>query len=91
MQFMVIETFRNQDATTVYRRFREKGRMMPDGLTFIESFVTADLSRCFQVMECEDVTLLQKWVAQWSDLIGFEILPVTAGKSTGVALMGEAQ
>ena len=91
VQFMVIETFRNQDATTVYRRFREKGRMMPDGLTFIESFVTADLSRCFQVMECEDVTLLQKWVAQWSDLIGFEILPVTAGKSTGVALMGEAQ
>jgi hypothetical protein len=88
---MVIETFRNQDATTVYRRFREKGRMMPDGLTFIESFVTADLTRCFQVMECEDVTLLQKWVAQWSDLIGFEILPVTAGKSTGVALMGEAQ
>ncbi len=89
MQFMVIETFRNQDAKSVYRRFREKGRMLPEGLTFVHSFVTADLSRCFQVMECEDVTLLQKWVAQWSDLIGFEILPVAAGKVTGAALMSE--
>jgi Protein of unknown function (DUF3303) len=89
VQFMVIETFRNQDAKSVYRRFREKGRMLPEGLTFVESFVTADLSRCFQVMECQDVTLLQKWVAQWSDLIGFEILPVVAGKVTGAALMSE--
>src|SRR4029077_18232560 len=47
VHFMVIETFRNQDAKSVYRRFREKGRMLPEGLTFVESFVTADLSRCF--------------------------------------------
>ncbi len=84
---MVIETFR--DAKSVYRRFREKGRMLPDGLTFVESFVTADLSRCFQLMECEDVTLLQKWVAHWSDFIGFEIVPVTAGKVAGAALMSD--
>jgi Protein of unknown function (DUF3303) len=87
---MVIETFRNQDAKSVYRRFREKGRMLPEGLAFIESFVTADLSRCFQVMECEDITLLQKWVAEWSDLIGFEIVPVVPGKATGAALMGDS-
>jgi Protein of unknown function (DUF3303) len=86
---MVIETFRNQDARTVYRRFEKKGRMLPDGLAFLESFVTADLSRCFQVMECDDVTLLQRWVAEWADLVSFEIVPVVSGKTTGAALMKE--
>ncbi|MFI5013406.1 MAG: DUF3303 domain-containing protein [Hyphomicrobiales bacterium] len=89
MQFMVIETFRNQDARSVYRRFRDRGRMMPEGLTFVQSFVSADLGRCFQVMECDDVTALQKWVAEWSDLIAFEIVPVVPGKDTGAALSGQ--
>ena len=86
---MVIETFRGQDAKAVYRRFKEKGRMMPEGLGFVASYVTADLGRCFQVMECEDVTLLQRWVAEWSDLVNFEIVPVTAGRDTGAALSGQ--
>jgi hypothetical protein len=89
MLFMVIETFRNQDAKAVYRKFRDKGRMMPEGLGFVSSFVAADLSRCFQLMECEDVTLLQRWVAQWSDVAAFEIVPVVAGKDTAAALSGE--
>jgi hypothetical protein len=86
MQFMVVERFRNQDAKAVYRRFRERGRMMPEGLTFVSSFVAADLSRCFQVMECDDVLLLQQWVAAWSDIMEFEIVPVVAGKETAAAL-----
>jgi hypothetical protein len=86
MQFMVIEHFRNQDAKAVYARFREQGRLMPDGLGFVASWVSADLSRCFQVMECDDVTLLQRWVAGWSDLVAFEILPVVPGKETAAAL-----
>jgi hypothetical protein len=86
MLFMVIESFRNQDAKAVYRKFKEKGRMMPDGLSFVSSFVTADLSRCFQLMECDDVTLLQRWVTQWSDVAAFEIVPVVAGKDTAAAL-----
>ena len=86
---MVIETFRGQDAKAVYRRFKEKGRMMPKGLGFVASYVTADLGRCFQVMECDDVTLLQRWVAEWSDLVDFEIVPVTAGRDTGAALSGQ--
>jgi Protein of unknown function (DUF3303) len=89
MLFMVIETFRNQDAKSVYRRFREKGRMMPDGLTFVQSFVSADLDRCFQVMECDDITLLQRWIAAWSDLMEFEIVPVVAGKDTAAALASD--
>jgi hypothetical protein len=55
-------------------------------LAFVSSWVAADLGRCFQVMECDDVTLLQRWVVQWSDLIDFEILPVVPGKETAAAL-----
>jgi hypothetical protein len=88
MLFMVIETFRNQDARAVYRRFRDHGRMLPDGVTFVGSWVAADLGRCFQLMQADDVTLLQRWVAEWSDLIAFEIVPVVAGKDTAAALAG---
>jgi hypothetical protein len=86
MQFMVVERFRDQDAKAVYRRLREKGRMMPEGLRFVSSHVAADLSRCFQLMECEDVTLMQRWIAAWSDLMEFEVVPVVAGKDTAAAL-----
>ena len=86
MLFMVIETFRNQDAKSIYRRLRDKGRQMPEGLTFVNSWVQADFGRCFQLMECGEVTLLQKWVAQWSDLMAFEIVPVVSGKDTAAAL-----
>jgi hypothetical protein len=86
MLFMVVETFRNQDAKSAYQRFRDKGRLMPDGLTFVGSWTAADLSRCFLVMECEDVTRLQQWVAAWSDLVAFEIVPVVAGNETAAAL-----
>ena len=86
MLFMVIEQFRNQDAKSVYRRFHQKGRLMPDGLEFVNSWVAADLGRCFQLMECGDITLLQQWVAEWSDLTDFEIVPVGPGKETAAAL-----
>ena len=89
MLFMVIENFREQNAKAVYRRFHERGRMMPEGLTFVSSYVTTDLGRCFQVMETDDVTLLQRWTAEWSDLIDFEIVPVVTGKDTAAALESE--
>ena len=89
MLFMVVERFRNQDGKAVYRRFRDKGRMTPEGLEFVASWVSADLDRCFQVMECDDVGLLQSWVAEWSDLIEFEIVPVQAGKDSGAALAAQ--
>jgi hypothetical protein len=89
MLFMVIENIRHQDAKSVYRRFRDKGRQMPDGLKFVDSWTTADLARVFQIMECDDVTLLQRWAVQWSDLIEFEIVPVVAGKDTANALASQ--
>ena len=88
MLFMVIETF-GGNAKAAYRRFRDKGRMMPDGVKFVGSWVTADLQRCFQLMECDDVALLQRWVAEWCDVAGFEIVPVVAGKDTAAALAGQ--
>ena len=89
MLFMVIEHFRDQDGKAVYRRFRDKGRMTPEGLRFVESWVAADLSRCFQIMACDDVAIIQKWAAEWSDLVEFEIVPVAVGKETAAALSGE--
>ena len=90
MLFMVIEHFRDQDGKAVYRRFRDKGRMTPEGLRFVESWVAADLSRCFQIMACDDVAIIQKWAAEWSDLVEFEIVPVALGKETAAALSGES-
>ena len=86
MLFMIIEQFRNQDAKAVYARFREHGRLAPEGLAYLGSWVEANLDRCFQLVECDDVTLLQRWVAQWSDLVEFEIIPVAPGKETAAAL-----
>jgi hypothetical protein len=86
MLFMVVEKFRQGDAKSVYRRFRDRGRQTPDALKFVSSYVTADCSTCFQLMECDDVTLLQAWVSQWQDLVEFTIYPVTQGKDTAAAL-----
>jgi len=84
--FMVVERFRNRDAKAVYRRFREQGRGMPDGLRYVNSWIEASFDRCFQLMECDDARLLQKWVAFWSDLIEFEIVPVVPSAETREAV-----
>ncbi len=87
MLFMVIERFKDRDALAVYRRFRERGRMTPDGLSFVESWVEANCDRCFQLMECDDLRLLQQWAVQWRDLVELEFVPVVPGKATAEALM----
>ena len=76
MLFMVIEHFRDGNAVPVYRRFRDNGRQMPDGLTYLASWVAEDFRRCFQVVECADPSLLTQWTARWDDLIDFEVIPV---------------
>jgi hypothetical protein len=82
MLFMVIERFKNQDAAAVYKRFQERGRMMPDGLKYIDSWVEANFNRCFQLMECDDPVLFQQWIARWHDLMEFEIIPVVTSAET---------
>jgi hypothetical protein len=80
MLFMVIERFKNRDAVAVYRRFREQGRMMPEGLRYVESWIESNFDRCFQLMECDDPRLFQGWILQWRDLMEFEIIPVVPSK-----------
>ena len=78
--YMVIEHFKNGDAIPVYRRFRERGRMTPEGLVYVSSWVDEKLRRCYQVMETDDRSLLDQWTASWSDLIDFEVHPVVTSK-----------
>ena len=76
MLYMVVENFRGGDPVPVYRRFRDQGRLAPEGLRYVSGWVTDDLRRCFQVMECENPELLAQWTARWKDLIEFEITPI---------------
>jgi len=73
---MVVEHFRNGDPVPVYRRFRERGRLMPDGVNYVSSWVDEKLERCFQLMEADDPRLLNEWVSNWIDVADFEIYPV---------------
>jgi hypothetical protein len=74
--YMIVESFKNRDATPVYRRFRDRGRLVPDGLNYVASWVTTDMTRCYQVMECADPLLLEQWISRWSDLVDFEVLEI---------------
>jgi hypothetical protein len=76
MLYLVIEHFRDGNAVPVYQRFRERGRLMPPGLTYVASWVEQSFARCFQIVECDDVVLLNQWMAHWSDLVDFEVVPV---------------
>jgi hypothetical protein len=87
MLFMVIEHY-SHGAAPVYRRVREEGRLAPEGLTYVDSWVAAGLDRCFQLMECDDMALLQRWVAAWEDLVRFEIVPVTPSPDAAEAAAG---
>jgi hypothetical protein len=83
MMFMVIERFQDNDMVPVYRRVREGGRMLPDGLKFVESWVEPNFSRCFQLMECDDARLFQQWILQWRGCgVTFEIVPVVNSRDT---------
>jgi hypothetical protein len=73
---MVVEHFRNGDAAPIYRRFKERGRMAPDGLMYVSSWVDENLAMCYQLMETENPELLEEWMRNWQDLIEFEIHPV---------------
>jgi hypothetical protein len=83
MLFMVIERFRDNDMIPTYRRVRDAGRGLPQGLRYIDSWVEPNFSRCFQLMECDDVRLLQEWVLQWRGTgASFEFVPVAPSAVT---------
>jgi len=84
MLYMVIEQFK--DAPAIYRRLREKGRMMPDGLNYISSWIDTEVKVCYQLMETEDPTLFRRWTENWDDLMEFKIVPVRTSADTAASL-----
>ena len=86
MLFMVIEHFRPGSAPEAYRRFRERGRMAPEGLRYVSSWVDLKFERCFQVMEADDEALFKQWAANWDDLVDFEIVPVRTSAEAAAAI-----
>ncbi len=74
--YMIIEHFKNHDPVPVYQRFQERGRMAPEGLQYVSSWVDTKLERCFQLMETSDAKSLDEWMANWNDLVDFEVYPV---------------
>jgi len=87
MLYMIIEKFHEGDPVPVYRRFRDSGRQQPEGLIYHGSWITQDLTRCYQVMECDDPALLDEWIERWNDTMSFEIVPVVTS-AEAVALVG---
>ena len=88
MLYMIIERYRNGDAVPVYRRFRERGRLAPDGVRYVNSWVAADLKTRYQVMETSERELLDQWMAAWNDLVDFEVVPVITS-AEAAALVAE--
>ena len=90
MVYMVIERFKQGAAPDIYRRFREKGRMMPAGLEYVSSWIDSDFKVCWQLMQTEDFALFHRWIASWCDLIDFEIVAVRTS-TEAVELMNKKQ
>ena len=84
MLFLIIEHFHDKNPKPLYKRFQEKGRMMPEGLKYVGSWIESNFDRCFQLMECDDLRLLQEWVLANNRELGmtFEIVPVVPSKET---------
>ena len=87
---MVVEQFENHGPKQVYRRVQEKGRMLPDGLHYVDSWVASDFKRCFQLMKTEDPALFQKWINQWEDLVEFEVFPVISSEEASKTILHPA-
>ena len=86
MLYMIVEHFRDGDARPVYRRFRDKGRLAPEGLKYVASWVTTDIRHCYQVMECDDRRLLDEWMANWDDIVEFEVISAMTSVEAAAAV-----
>jgi hypothetical protein len=80
MTFLIIETFKKDKIKIVYEKVAEKGRMLPEGLKYIDSWVDMNLTKCYQIMTCDDEKKLKEWILKWDDLVDFEIIPVLTSK-----------
>ena len=88
MRYMLIETFKPGLQQEIYRRLDSEGRHLPEGLRYIDSWIDEDVSRCFQLMECDDPVLLEQWMAHWRDLTDFEVVPVISSDEARQKALG---
>jgi hypothetical protein len=86
---MIVEHFKNGDALPIYERFREQGRLAPAGLQYISSWIDDKIERCFQLMETDDISELNEWMENWSDLVDFEVYPVISSKEAAARVLGD--
>jgi hypothetical protein len=86
MLYMIVEYFKNGDAKPVYRRFKESGRLAPEGLTYASSWVDSRMQRCFQLMETDDRRLIDQWMASWSDIVDFEVFEVMSSATAAAKI-----
>ena len=86
MLYMIVEHFKNKDAVPVYRRFRDRGRLAPPGVTYVSSWVESRLERCYQLMETDDPKLLDQWMANWLDIVDFEVHPVMTSQEAAAKI-----
>lgn len=89
MLFMIIERFKDCNPKPIYQHLRDKGRGLPEGLKYIDSWIEPNFDRCFQLMECDDARLIQAWILHWGDLASFEIVPVVPSKQTRELVEGK--
>jgi hypothetical protein len=90
MLYLVIERFKNGNPQPIYERFAEQGRLAPEGLTYVNSWVTEDLSTCYQIMQTHNYVLLEQWMANWQDLVDFEVLPVLTSAEAKSKILGNS-
>jgi predicted enzyme related to lactoylglutathione lyase len=88
MLFMIVERFKNGDPVPVYQRFRERGRLAPEGLHYVSSWVDVTLETCYQVMETSNMALIDQWIANWADLVECDVVPVMTSKEAAAKLVG---
>jgi len=87
MLYMVVERFKPGAAPEIYRRARERGRQLPAGLEYVDSWVDLDFKTCFQLMRTDDVALFDAWIRAWSDLTDFEVIPVRTSAEAAKAIV----
>jgi len=88
MIYMIIEKFRAGKVKEMYQRFEEKGRLMPDGVNYINSWINEDITTCYQVMETEEEEKIKEWISNWDDLVDFEVIPVISSAEAKSRIMG---
>ncbi len=90
MLYIIVEKFREGCSEEIYKRAASSGRMLPDGLEYLDSWVTMSIDRCYQLMRTENEELIQEWIEKWDDLAEFEVIPVMSSEAASVRALNSS-